>query len=1619
MSNTNYEDKIIDAIQVIVDSSIQKAGYDKTIQASIIECIDATIGQYKVKYQDSTFFAFSESIDTTYSKGTSVWVLIPSNDMTQNKTILGPVSKLGEDFSLPDEKEDLYDISGVNCVKNNDTFNFCSYETKTLDIYNADTNIDLINLAEEDVTEYFKNAEAILCGATFRTALPAEQRLQGNYGIIFELLFRDNLKSGNTVIKKYIIDINSMNGEVYNFINPTRQYDIFDIDNKTFVKVNKISLFIKGFPHQRLNEPDDIFISNIELYGCRKYTAEELAGNILTFKAPQGTYFDTAATNDAEYRTIQAIVKSKGEVVNPKSQTIDYYWFVENMEIDMSHELYNPLGQEGWKCLNDYEVTGEVDGKKIIDWVSATDTWKVTREAAKAKETTYKCVAVYKGSALSREITITNYGSKFNITIESDLGEQFYYDVGNPTLTCKVNGVERLDYTYKWVEIDPYGQYTPLSDTLKENNDYNKLVEDKQKYEKELEDESALKTSTEKKLEETKQDLKEYEYFTRVEKNKIHKVAVKEITNFKTYKCSVYDSGTFLGTSSIILRNTLGLDNGYTLVLNNGTQVFKYNANGIAPTSNTLENPYIIPQLSFTIYDGYGNPLSDDVVQYMDITWEVPNNMDSMLTGITNDEYKTDTKYKYILDEETGKETIKQALLINYGIRENYYLSRVDNVIKLSIDYNGLPLHAETSLTFVKEGEPGTNGTEFGCRIIPNAVSGSQLPLYPTLTILNTGVKEFNFTKASNAFDKWFKLDFWHNGNSIFTGTEDGNSKEGKKVEKITWSILKNKYNTNVSDPSNLSIKTVKINDKDIFDGFVYNECGSDDHVANIIQCNFEYDKVDYYTTLPLIIVKLRDDTYRVKLKDLTGFRFATYTSDGRNPSYDDEKPFELIVTKLIDGVEEDISTTETSYKVTYDWEPRGQVYEFKTEKFQKQNLILETTDKGTVETLQPNQKRYKPADDFSGECVTNAIRCIIKHLNNPVAEIYIPIHLMLNRYGHAGLNDWNGNSIDINTEGGYILTPQIGAGKKNDDNSFTGMLMGVVKEPNRTTADNGLLAYHKGVRTVFIDSETGAAIFGRKTAFKDNADAAKLGGQIIIDPSSNAALIYSSKFWKSYKENGLPIGYGTGNQRGEEIPDESSEKHFEYSEKEYGMLINLDEPEIRWGNKNFIVNKYGHLTARGGGIIAGWKINDYRIDSTDTGESDKNIGKTGISSVYDLKNTHGVIKWDVKVPKLLSDAGKDGTAAKAIAFWAGGNTENAKFYVSHDGYLRTQEATIGSGSTAELIYIGKSIRKTPAKQHINGNYKYINTEKIDNTWTETTYSSIYSFKKTHLWADEKGFYLGTDGIAIGALKDYGPVQGFNYKDMHSRFEVDAEGNLYAEDGIFRGKVYSDTGEIGGWIIDGDRLYAKDSDGKTYIALNASNTRNSKYAFWTGDSDPTKAAFAIRKDGTLEGTGVSLEGSMMISSGNIKMGDFFNVSPTESKFTAAEKLLPKYDTKEERDKHPFLFAKRAEFTDGCLFKDGTIKTSTLENVDIASTSNTFNGTSTTHSKFKGYIHKGSQLGDLEISTDVNYQIKAGTEKYTFSNSGTTRINEIPRVFSGRNAPSSTTGKDGDIYVQYE
>ena len=118
----SISEKVLDAIQILADNSVKRADYDRTIQAKILSCEDATIGKYRCRYQDAVFYAYSNNTDITYSDNALVYVLVPGNDFNKEKTILGTTKKLGINYITQAEGDQAYDIIGTNGIESSQTF---------------------------------------------------------------------------------------------------------------------------------------------------------------------------------------------------------------------------------------------------------------------------------------------------------------------------------------------------------------------------------------------------------------------------------------------------------------------------------------------------------------------------------------------------------------------------------------------------------------------------------------------------------------------------------------------------------------------------------------------------------------------------------------------------------------------------------------------------------------------------------------------------------------------------------------------------------------------------------------------------------------------------------------------------------------------------------------------------------------------------------------------------------------------------------------------------------------------------------------------------------------------------------------------------------------------------------------------------------------------------------------------------------------------------------------------------------------------------------------------------------------------------------------------------------
>ena len=1282
MISTDYENQLINAIQTIVDSAVAHADFDKTIKATIISCVDEATGKYKVKYQDSTFYAYSNNLDSNYFKGTSVYVLVPGNDTTQNKTIIGSVDALGANYVPTTEGENSYNIYGKNCVENESTvFELCSYKkTDSKILYDFSDNINLINLNTKDVDEYIKETSTIICGASFKTSLDAIQRYKGNYGINFELVFKDN--NGQEVSKNYIVDINEMSGNPYNFNSATRQSAIYEINNTNFERIEQVSIFAYDFPNTlEDNFVNDIFISKVEIMGANKVSSDELNAYALSLITKKGIYFEENEAATAK-RTIEAELKVKGRLINNDTKSIKYYWFKENNRINSASPFYNQYGGTGWECLNDYNIVEKDSSNNpiLVEWIPATEIIYISKKDLTAKRMSYKCVAVYDENILNKTITLYNYDSNCKtITVTSTNGTQFYFDNGVTDLICQINEIEETssDYTYSWSVIDKNNNFKILETTQDEIYEYNNAISGKESLENSISAGLITQAEAKEQLDLYNKVINKYESKPRVDGNRLYNVKANTIVDFNTYKCSAYYKNNYLGTGVIILTNSFDAEEreltDYGLIINNGNQVFQYNENGVAPTSRSLTNPQIILPLDFTLFDKTGNII--EVTK--NIQWKVPKKNTLLVVSAAPDE------------EDDNYKIYKDITNLTFSISNIYYSKNNNNNIILEVQYDDHIILGTTSLTFIKQGEIGTNGTDIVCKLIPNTVDESAMPQYPICTYNGT-TTTLNYTTPSST-DKWFKIQMWENGEKIFEGTQSGTRIDDSSTNvEIKWSMLKNKYTSLISDDSNFVIDP---NSGSIsFDSNIY------DSPANIVKCEITMNDNTYYALIPITLVRLNTTGYSISIDDLSGFREVMYSSDGSSPAYDSTSPFEIHVHQA----DNDISVNEN---ITYGWSIKGKTYVAPN---WQSNLNL-VTKKGFGLNTKKNQKYYVPNGKYNGLCVNNAIYTTVAYDGSAIGSIHIPVYLYLNRFGYAALNKWDGNSISLDNNGGSILTPQIGTGQKDSNNAFTGLFMGSVQKSDGSAIENGLFGYKSGERTIDLSADTGVAKFGKAGS-----------GQVIIDPSTGAKIQGGNYIYTGNEQTGS------------------------------GMEIDLAKPTIKYGTGNFELDEDGNMKCRnadirgnvflpdGGKVIGGDGL--YSLIQFNNGEF-KSVGVYWEAySMENLTVRRQGITMVVNIPKNFQVAqAYCSLVAKGLALAAGGGD----YFWCYPKYITLQYGTDNTydiGHVNAWAWPSDNPEGTNVKDNNNIDVFGVNGwTSTPFTFSDTTWRKITSENFSDFFQDENG----------------------------------------------------------------------------------------------------------------------------------------------------------------------------------------------------------------------------------------------------------------------------------------
>ena len=123
------------------------------------------------------------------------------------------------------------------------------------------------------------------------------------------------------------------------------------------------------------------------------------------------------------------------------------------------------------------------------------------------------------------------------------------------------------------------------------------------------------------------------------------------------------------------------------------------------------------------------------------------------------------------------------------------------------------------------------------------------------------------------------------------------------------------------------------------------------------------------------------------------------------------------------------------------------------------------------------------------------------------------PIIILQNRYSSPMLNSWDG-SFQINEENGTIMSSMIGAGRKNANNTFSGVLMGDVGLNIEATLNPGnhsglgLYGFHDGAQSFGFNID-GTAFLGKanKGRIVFNGNSGQIASASYVSTSGNSGM--------------------------------------------------------------------------------------------------------------------------------------------------------------------------------------------------------------------------------------------------------------------------------------------------------------------------------------------------------------------------------------------------------------------------------------------------------------------------------------------------------------------------------
>ena len=369
---SNLADGLYKVISNEASNQLSQYQADKTISGEIFSIVDAAKGEYKVRYQDGIWSAFSQG-KTKYKIGDNVLVKIPLGDFSKTKYIEGYT--YNTDIAASNESNQIEesfspDWSAIYGQNWSGEMGLIAYD-------GVDHKSEITLFAANDVTshsvfqQYANRGTEFRISAEFMTTF-VDAKTTGNYGL--RLTFATSKEDSPEVT--YTLDTSLFNGDPYRNSYWAPQTILLTVPKRYLTGLRKVVFFQEGF-----TDYDPVSNSTQPNIYCRNFKAEWInvtdltdSSYYLTVATPQGMVF----TDNYPSLTLQAKLMSGSESLMSKS-SCSCLWYAEDPGILIGSEQYEKAGGIGWRRIQKDKF----------------DTITISRSECPATTTNFKVVVIY------------------------------------------------------------------------------------------------------------------------------------------------------------------------------------------------------------------------------------------------------------------------------------------------------------------------------------------------------------------------------------------------------------------------------------------------------------------------------------------------------------------------------------------------------------------------------------------------------------------------------------------------------------------------------------------------------------------------------------------------------------------------------------------------------------------------------------------------------------------------------------------------------------------------------------------------------------------------------------------------------------------------------------------------------------------------------------------------------------------------------------------------------------------------------------------------------------------------------------------------------------------------